>query len=295
MWFRGHPWRFAFHPDSRWLAAGWDGGRLQIIDLIARKVVHQCEAFPDDVSGQFGDGKFWGLEFSPDGTLLAGAWRGCCEVRVWDTTTWRLKYEFVGHSRPRNESVTFTADSVFIATGGNDGTVRFWHSADGQPHSVFDKFEDDRGRISGLQFHPDGLRIIGVECGGKIICWEWQSGQIVWSTTAQGYCNFSGFTADGTLAMTEHVGKLYFWDADSGQPAREPIETIPHKPNDHTIFGGANQSRKPPPSRDGGMAWANQDLEDSRHVGSTKLSAESEITLTNATRTRTDRRDHGRQ
>ena len=61
MFFRGEPWRFAFHPHGRLLATGWDGGDLQIIDLIARKVVKQWPAFPDDVSGQFGDGKFWGL------------------------------------------------------------------------------------------------------------------------------------------------------------------------------------------------------------------------------------------
>jgi len=63
------------------------------------------------------------------------------------------------------------------------------------------------------------------------------------AATTRGECNLAGFAVDGTLAMSENVGKLHFWDAETGEPGREPVEVIPHKSDDHTISGGANQSR----------------------------------------------------
>jgi len=243
MFFRGDPWRFAFHPHGRLLAAGWDGGDLQIIDLIARKVVKHWPAFPDDVSGKFGDGKFWGLAFSPDGTMLAGCSRGCNEVHVWDTSSWELKYELSGHSNDRIESVTFSPDSQRLASGGCDGTIRLWDMKTGEQSLVFDKHDSDTGRISGLQFHPDGSRIISAQCNGEIKVWDSQSGEerlTIWPN--RGYLNYAGFTADGKFAISEHEGTLHYQDAETGEPI-VTIEAIEKKENDHTIFGGANQSR----------------------------------------------------
>ena len=243
MFFRGRPWRFAFHPGGRLLAAGWDGGDLQIIDLVARKVVKQWPAFPGDVSGKFGDGKFWGLAFSPDGSLLAGCSRGCNEVHVWDTTTWELKFELFGHSNNRIESVTFSADSHVLASGGCDGTVRLWNMQTGEQTLVFDKHDSDTGRISGLQFHPNGQQIISAQCNGEVKVWDIQTGEestTVWPT--RGYLNFAGFTPDGKSIISEHEGTLHYHDADTGELVAT-LDAIENRENDHTIFGGANQSR----------------------------------------------------
>ena len=242
MFFRGEPWRFAFHPAGRLLAAGWDGGDLQIIDLVARKVVRHWPAFPGDVSGQFGDGKFWGLAFSPDGRLLAGCSRGCNEVHVWDTATWELKHELFGHSNHRIESVTFSADSQRLASGGCDGTVRLWNMDTGEQELVFDKHEDETGRIESLQFHPDGRRLISAQCNGEVKVWDSLTGEEHFTVWPVRDLNFVGFTPDGKFAISEHTGTLHYHDCDTGKLVTT-LEAIPKKQGDHTIFGGANQSR----------------------------------------------------
>lgn len=243
MFFRGNPWRFAFHPGGRLLAAGWDGGDLQIIDLVARKIVKQWPAFPDDVSGKFGDGKFWGLAFSPDGKLLAGCSRGCNEVHVWDSATWERKFELFGHSNNRIESVTFSADSQRLASGGCDGTVRLWNMQSGNQELVFDKHDSDTGRISGLQFHPDGRRIISSQCNGETKVWDSQTGDehcTMWPVRE--YLNYAGFTPNGKTVIFEVDGTLHYHNAETGEPIAT-VEAVAPKPNDHTIFGGANPSR----------------------------------------------------
>lgn len=243
MFFRGHSWRFAFHPDGRYLAAGWDGGDLQIIDLVARKVSKHWEAFPDDTSGQHGNGKFWGLAFSPDGALLAGCSRGCNEVKVWDTSTWNLKYELSGHTKHRIESVTFNADGSLVASGGCDGTVRIWNTRNGELLRTYDGHDAETGRISGLQFHPDGQMIVSAQCNGEIIVWDTKSGKKIMSAWPdRNYLNFAGFTPDGANVIAEIEGTLFFLNVLTGELTHK-IEAIESRENDHTIFGGANQSR----------------------------------------------------
>ncbi len=242
MFFRGTPWRFAFHPGGRLLAAGWDGGDLHIIDLVARKIVKHWTAFPSDTTGQFGDGKFWGLAFSPDGSLLAGCSRGCNEVHVWDTSDWSLKHELFGHSNDRIESVAFSADSQRLASGGCDGTVRLWSMQTGQQELVLDKHEADHGRIESVQFHPDDRRIISAQCNGEVKVWDSQTGEEHFTVWPAHDLNCVGFTADGKLTISEHAGTLHFHDVSSGKPVAT-IDAIPENHDDHTIFGGANQSR----------------------------------------------------
>ncbi|MEM7387312.1 MAG: WD40 repeat domain-containing protein, partial [Verrucomicrobiota bacterium] len=238
---RGHPWRFAFHPGGRLLACGWDGGKLEIRDLITKERVREIEAFPGDVTGQFGDGKFWGLQFSPDGTMLAGCSRGCHEVKIWDTATWELKFELAGHTHDRNESVTFSANNRIIATGGNDGTVRIWDAKTGEVRLVFEGHSDKTGRLTAVDFHPDGDRILSAESASEILVWDWRTGEVHLTLQGKDYCNFAGFSADGKTLIGEHSGTLSFWDATTGK-LEETIVAIPDK-DQHVLFGGANLSR----------------------------------------------------
>ncbi|MEM7314692.1 MAG: hypothetical protein AAF497_16220, partial [Planctomycetota bacterium] len=189
------------------------------------------------------DGKFWGLAFSPDGLLLAGCSRGCNEVRVWDSSNWELKFELVGHTNNRIESVTFSPDGRRLASGGFDGSVRIWDATTGKHIRTFDNHDAETGRISGLQFHPNSRLIISAQCNGDIRIWDTETGEerlAIWPN--RGYLNFAGFSPDGQFAISEHEGTLHYHDVETGESAAI-IEAIEPKPDDHTIFGGANQSR----------------------------------------------------
>ena len=184
------------------------------------------------------------MAFSPDGSLLAGCSRGCHEVRVWDTSSWELKFELVGHTHNRNESVTFSPDGTTIATGGNDGTVRLWSAETGEQQLVFEGHEDKTARIAGLDFHPDGERIVSADTEREILIWNRRTGEILITIKSDDYHNYAGFVGrDGSTLATDHSGILRYWNADTGE-AVETITAISDDGDDqHILFGGANQSR----------------------------------------------------
>ena len=49
-------------------------------------------------------------------------------VIVWDTTTWQPIHEFLGHTGKVN-SLAWSPDSRYLASGSADGTVIIWDVA----------------------------------------------------------------------------------------------------------------------------------------------------------------------
>ena len=90
------------------------------------------------------------MKFSPDGNLL-GSVSGNL-VRVHDTKTWEMKYEFL--QIPENEpsfgmlsGIDFSNDSKILATGGNGGApdernIRLWNMDEGRLEYKYQGFEN---------------------------------------------------------------------------------------------------------------------------------------------------------
>ncbi len=65
------------------------------------------------------------LAFNPDGTLLATGGQSS-RLRLWETKTWRMTTELLGHAEPVR-SVSFSADGDCLLSAANDHTARIWN------------------------------------------------------------------------------------------------------------------------------------------------------------------------
>lgn len=131
-----------------------------------------------------------------------------------DFTKWGMQFLFASH-RDRVEAVAFTADDQYIASAGNDRTIRIWRAADGQ---LIRTMSGHTSAVKVIAFSPDGQYLASGGRDGKIIIWDWQTGLEI--KTLPGHTDLvSGlaWSPDGTkLASSSWDRVVRIWDFAAG-------------------------------------------------------------------------------
>jgi WD40 repeat protein len=107
----------------------------------------------------------WGVDFSPDGQLIAVASYDD-QLRLWHidgTLLQTIKADSRGLTR-----VAFSADGQTIATGGLDATVKLWN-LDG---TLQNTLIGHSGFITSLAFSPDGNYLYSGGVDDRLIAWD---------------------------------------------------------------------------------------------------------------------------
>jgi len=164
----------AFSPDGKFLASGsWDG----------KVRVWQTGYEPPKYTIAAHTGWVRCVAFSPDGKLLAtpgfsyqpmGSWWET-PIPIWRTEDGKLQIllragllGFIrGHRGPVNSAV-FSPNGKFIASGGNDKTVKIWH-IEGR---LLCSLEGHIGLVNSVAFSPDGQFLASADSDGSIFLWR---------------------------------------------------------------------------------------------------------------------------
>ena len=122
---------FGFSPDGKTLVGRCPrDGMLLVWDVASGKELHRF-ARPAATPGGFGwNTSAAGMEFSPDGKLLALGGENQ-SVRLVDLATGK-EIAFGGGHRSAIAKVTYSADGKTLTTRGDDGTIRIWETATGK-------------------------------------------------------------------------------------------------------------------------------------------------------------------
>jgi WD40 repeat protein/serine/threonine protein kinase len=141
----------AYSPDSSRLASGGQDQVVRLHDLAAGGVTEFPA--PGDVSA---------VAFAADGRTLAAIGSG---VRFWDLETGQ-ETSATGHTGPVH-GVAFSPTTALLATGGDDGTVRFWRPAGGAPVRVIGPGPFG-GPVRSVAFTPDGRYLVTANANGTL-------------------------------------------------------------------------------------------------------------------------------
>lgn len=153
-----------------------------------------------------------GLALSRDGkTLAIGT---ATAIELCDVASGKSLHDLPGHRLPLH-AVAFAPDGDVIATGGQDGSIRLWHSATGKP---LDPAGEDLGNVTHLGFAARGKELLSVESGG-ILVYEMQTRRALRRIAEAGSVLQAAFSGDGGLVAAA-VGPerdLHVWEASTGK------------------------------------------------------------------------------
>ncbi len=181
--------------NKRVWAVGFDPSGTRLAEAGDRSVVVWDVRSGDQVEMAKG-GVFRNVKFSPDGGLLATA--DDRQVRLWKADS---RVELASLKGYRGSVVSLAFSAEFLATGGSDGSVRFWDYSGNEKRVLA---AHDR-MVTSLTFSSDGRRLAsaGPDLVTKI--WDVPSGRMVLSLES-GRVYASAFSADGRRLIAADGG-----------------------------------------------------------------------------------------
>lgn len=133
----GHPdlvHAVAFDPTGTRLATGCKDGNLRIIDVAKAQVIKQIAAHNKPQPAPI-----YGVAWTPDGKQVATASYDH-SLKLWDPASGNLVREFKAHNpkdcplghRRAVYALAFSPDGQFLASAGDDRTLKLWSVAEGK-------------------------------------------------------------------------------------------------------------------------------------------------------------------
>jgi eukaryotic-like serine/threonine-protein kinase len=157
--------RIAFHPDGKRLVLGSTDGRIVVWDTTTYQEVWQ---------GSIANCRIAGLACSPDGKTVATAAIASAspakggELTLWDADGGKAK-QLVGASEGGGfHCVGFHPTLPFLASGGEDNTVRLWNVTSGKEER---SLLGHKSAVFGIAFSPDGKRLVSAGSNGNLKIW----------------------------------------------------------------------------------------------------------------------------
>ncbi|WP_346433917.1 trypsin-like peptidase domain-containing protein [Nonomuraea composti] len=122
-----------------------------------------------------------------------------------------------GHTGGRVSAVAFSRDGKYLASGGNDATVRIWDTATGRQIRTLTI------SVDAVAFSPDGKYLAGGSFDGTVRIWDTATGhQVRELTSLNGPVLAVAFSQDGKrLAITSNDATVWIRDTETGRRIRQ--------------------------------------------------------------------------
>ncbi len=201
----------AFSPDGITVAVGSANGTVYLYDLNTGEHKMILSEHKDHVAS---------LAFSPDGKILATVSFDEETICLWDVHTGAHRIILTEH--PLNVGyggLAFSPDGKTIASGGGDGTIRFWDAHTGDAKKIFSGHSQE---VRSVAFNPNGNYIASGCASGIIRLWDADTRQPIRTLNDPknghiGSAYSIVFSPDGKTLFCGTGDGIHLWDAHTGE------------------------------------------------------------------------------
>ncbi|HHP7230751.1 MAG TPA: WD40 repeat domain-containing protein [Xenococcaceae cyanobacterium] len=181
------------------------------------------------------------LAITPDGkTLVSGGLDG---MKVWDLETFpKYPYYTLADIGTVTNAIAINSNGYLVASGNNDGVVKFWNLRSG---TFTSQFKPHNQLISEVVFTPDGKTLITASYDRTIKIWDLESGQLV--NTLVGHTGeVRAITLHPMLPVLASGGNdgIILWNLETGelltrlQEHRNWVKSLAFSPNGRYLASG---------------------------------------------------------
>ncbi len=185
-------------------------------------------SLPEGTRARLGNGYMLGVQYSPDGSVLAVT----SSIGVWlyDADTLEALHLLTGHTDTVN-NITFSPDSRTLASAENN-TIFLWDVITGTQKAILQTLEPKdvhtRDFVDTVVFSPDGKMLASANRKGAVQLWNMKTWEL--QATFQrpldlhdpmynpNSANLIAFSPDGrtVASISESWTTLYLWDVATG-------------------------------------------------------------------------------
>jgi WD40 repeat protein/serine/threonine protein kinase/predicted Zn-dependent protease len=166
---QGGIWGMAVSPSGKLVATAGQDSYVRIIDLDARKIMHEFR-HPAETNG---------VAFTPDSRYLA---TGCADslIRLFDVSTGEERAQYKGHEQGTISDLQFNSDGKLLASSGGDGTVRLWDVSSPGQATLTKTLRGHAGIVFGVAISPDDRSVASVGWDDQVEMWDVETGSVRW-------------------------------------------------------------------------------------------------------------------
>lgn len=203
-----------FAPEGALLAVGSMGGRLKLLDVAERKLLHDISAHRHSDTEQAAVDE---LEFSPDGSRVATASDEGC-VRIWEVESGQ-EVQVLDTRTPEDGAgeglwaLAWHPGGKLIATGSSQGMVKTWNVETG---AVAGRSWELAAGVTSVEFSPDGT-LVAAAGDEQIVLWNGETGEQLHDLNAKESVRALRFTPDGKRLVSLGREELRLWKVSTGK------------------------------------------------------------------------------
>ncbi len=154
----------AVSPDNKTLATGIENGRINIWDMVTKRILFELHPDKDEKLNAH-RGPVWAVDYSADGTVLISA-SDDGTIKTWDVKTGKMTKSLAVGTSFRAAAVSPTGD--FVAMGDRAGFVQVFDLNQDKPILQYDQ----GSTVNAVAFTPDGSTLASASTDGRVVLWD---------------------------------------------------------------------------------------------------------------------------